>query len=68
MRNITVWAFHQTLKGHEEDEIGMARSTNGQIKNTYNNLIGKSNEKIQHEKMRYTWEDNTIKMDLQGIF
>jgi hypothetical protein len=37
--------------------MAKACSTYAQIKNTYNNLIGKCAEKIQHERIRYTWKD-----------
>jgi hypothetical protein len=50
----------------EEDEMGVACSTNGEKRNAYRLLVGKPEGKRPLGRPRRTWVDN-IKMDLLEI-
>jgi hypothetical protein len=50
----------------KQDEMGRACSKNGENKNAYRILVGKSDGKRPPERPRCRWVDN-IKMDLRQI-
>jgi hypothetical protein len=50
----------------KEDEIGGKCSTNGEKRNAYRILVGRSEGKRQLGRSRHKWEDN-IKMDVREI-
>jgi hypothetical protein len=50
----------------KEDEMGRACSTNGEKRNAYRILVGKSEGKRPRGRPRRRWMDN-IKMDLKEI-